>query len=382
MSLFNNTEKWRKCCYAFVPIFGSIVLIERYGRVIASIFLPFAVAYLVAKLLHTPCECMIERTHLSRRVVGVFTVLLFYAALSCILFALAARLVREAAFLSDMVGAAADEGTTKIAQMKHALLSRLPPSLASYVKPENVSELVTSFWQSIAAFTVGQIKAFAVSVPKSIVGIGVTILASCYFAVEPHGAERFILRRLPEKPRGIFVELKSQVAEIGGKYFRAYSTLAAITFCELLAGLLPLVREYALIAALTITLVDVLPVFGTGTILLPWAGIEWLRGNVGRGITLILLYVVITVVRQWAEPKILGAFIGISPPTALLCMYAGGKLFGIVGLFAVPFAAVIVKGMQERGTIRLYRELPKTPKERMDETREKYKRYRKERKRK
>lgn len=377
MSIFNNTEKMRKLFYVFVPLWGSLLLLSRYGKTILSILLPFIAAYIVSKILRNPTEWLTRHWHLPRKVVAFFTVLFFYAAIGCLLVFLVIRLAREAAVLSDRLCSVVNDGALRIAELKDKILRALPSSLAVYAKNESASDALAVLLKNAAASMARYAKNFAVSLPRLVLGTGVTVLASCYFTGAPYGTEERYLRRLPEKARNFFVDFQEQASKIGGKYLRAYGTLAVLTFCELFACFLPLIREYALLAAVAVTLVDILPVFGTGTVLLPWVAIEWIHGDGKRGVALLLIYVFVSAVRQWAEPKILGAFMGISPPIALFCMYAGGKLFGFVGLFLVPFAAVVVKGMQDCGSMPSHGQNIKTPKEKIGEAREKYKRYRK-----
>lgn len=377
MSIFNNTEKMRKLFYVFVPLWGSLLLLSRYGKTIFSILLPFIAAYIVSKILRNPTEWLTRHWHLPRKVVAFFTVLFFYAAIGCLLVFLVIRLAREAAVLSDRLCSVVNDSALRIAELKDEILRALPRSLAVYTKNKSASDALAALLKNGAASMTHYAKNFVVSLPRLVLGTGVTVLASCYFTAATYGTEERYLRRLPEKARNFFVDFQEQAAKIGGKYLRAYGTLAVLTFCELFACFLPLIREYALLAAVAVTLVDILPVFGTGTVLLPWAAIEWINGDGKRGVALLLIYVFVSAVRQWAEPKILGAFMGISPPIALFCMYAGGKLFGFVGLFLVPFAAVVVKEMQDCESMPTHGQNIKTPKEKIGEAREKYKRYRK-----
>ena len=113
------------------------------------------------------------------------------------------------------------------------------------------------------------------------------------------------------------------------KYLKAYLIIALITFAELSVGLVILRVRSALIVAAIIAIADALPVIGAGAALIPWAAVSLLRGDYYRGIGLAIVYVVVLIVRQFVEPKVLGGVSGLHPLAALAAMYCGLKLFGV-----------------------------------------------------
>ena len=116
----------------------------------------------------------------------------------------------------------------------------------------------------------------------------------------------------------------------------------AITFTELLIGFIVLRIKYAPLLAALIAVIDILPVLGTGTVLVPWAAGELLLGNTAAGMGLAVLYGTITLVRNFAEPKIIGKQIGINPIFTLIAMFVGIKLLGIAGIFILPVTLIVV----------------------------------------
>ena len=115
-----------------------------------------------------------------------------------------------------------------------------------------------------------------------------------------------------------------------------------ITFIVMLVGLVILRRPYALLLAFIIALLDCLPVIGVGTILLPWSLYELIFGERYIGIGLVVLFILYEIVRQFAEPRIVGKNLGIHPIITLVLIYVGYSLFGIVGLLFVPIATVLI----------------------------------------
>lgn len=109
-----------------------------------------------------------------------------------------------------------------------------------------------------------------------------------------------------------------------------------------------------LIAAL-IAIIDILPILGTGGILLPWAIISIITGNIGLAIGLVSLYLLILIIRQVLEPKIVGNQIGLHPIVTLICMFVGAQLLGFIGLFLLPILVTILKKMNDEGVIRIFK---------------------------
>ena len=128
-----------------------------------------------------------------------------------------------------------------------------------------------------------------------------------------------------------------------------------ITFFELYLGVSLLKIPAAPILALLVAVVDILPVLGTGTVLIPWGLVLLILGNTFLGVGILVLYLVITVVRQTLEPKIIGSQVGLHPIVTLLCIYAGAQLIGVVGIFAFPVIATVIKKLNDEGTIHVIR---------------------------
>ena len=128
-----------------------------------------------------------------------------------------------------------------------------------------------------------------------------------------------------------------------------------VTFLILTAGFFFLRVEYALLFALLITIIDALPVFGTGTVLIPWSMAQFLRGDTRCGVGLLLLYAVAALTRQALEPRLVGKQVGLNPVLTLLALYTGYRLLGVGGMIVFPIAAMLFKqlwdhsGLQPEG---------------------------------
>ena len=141
---------------------------------------------------------------------------------------------------------------------------------------------------------------------------------------------------------------------------RAYGLIMFITFCELFLGLSILNltgimnNSYVVIIAVAIAIFDILPVAGSGGILIPWAVISLVLGNFSQAIGLIVIYIIISIIRQYIEPKIVGSSLGVHPIVTLAGLYFGLKLFGFLGMFIVPITIMAIKAFNDAGRIHLY----------------------------
>ena len=120
------------------------------------------------------------------------------------------------------------------------------------------------------------------------------------------------------------------------RFFKAYLSLLGITFLALAVGYFIVGVDYPLLAALLTSLVDILPVFGVGTVLLPWSAVMLVSGETGKGIGLAVLFLIIYAMRQVIEPRIVGKNAGVHPLLVLLFVFLGLQLFGVVGMIAAP----------------------------------------------
>ena len=138
------------------------------------------------------------------------------------------------------------------------------------------------------------------------------------------------------------------------QYIRSYALILSITFAEIYLGLWILGVKRPFIIAMLIAVFDILPAVGTGGIIIPWGIIAIALGDFFLGIGLLALYLIVTVVRNTLEPKIVGEQVGLHPVATLMAMFLGSKIMGIVGLFGFPIALVILTKLNDSGKIKLF----------------------------
>ena len=124
---------------------------------------------------------------------------------------------------------------------------------------------------------------------------------------------------------------------------------------ELSLGFSILSIPNAILLGVVVAIVDIMPILGTGAILIPWSIIGFVLGNTKIGVGMLIMYLIITAVRQALEPRVVGQQIGLHPVVTLICMFVGVQLLGIIGLFMFPIIVTILKKMNDEGTIHLFK---------------------------
>ncbi|MHC1693823.1 MAG: sporulation integral membrane protein YtvI [Eubacteriales bacterium] len=329
--------------------------------------LPFIIAYLIASIIQPPVSLLSKRTRMPRKL-STFIVLLFVF----ILLGLAATFIIQRAvyelnniyqMLKDYTAGMPTVGEymTKLSEWAEDIFKNIPffkdttfaqiLEQASSTFSDALNKILTSIVNQIPNVITSIIKL----VPTSLVFVILLIVSTFYISLDYRTINRFIMAQIPERAHNWLREIKEVFFSTIWKYLKAYSVIIFITYCELVIGFLIIGVDYAFTLSILIALVDVLPILGTGTILIPWGIITLLQGNMFAGMALLILYAVITVMRQIIEPKIVGQSIGLYPVLTLISMYLGFSLLGVFGMFLFPIVIIILKTLNETGKIRLWK---------------------------
>jgi sporulation integral membrane protein YtvI len=319
------------------------------------IFLPFLIGIVFGSAVKKPADLIAKKTGMHTGFWGVvfYLLLLFFICLGA--FFAVDRLLGELLKLAESLGGGEGtlgEGIEKIADYLSNATEKLPfiKDIRSNSKNEELWETIDSTieasvkkWITEFASYVPKIAARTVSfLPDFFVSLAVSVISGFFFASGGVDLSAFE-RLLPEKAQRIYRDFKMRFVEAAKKWFRAYMLIMGMTFLELFIGFSVLGVKYSFLCALVGAFIDILPVFGVGTLLVPWAALMLLTGNQFLGVGLLVLWAIISVVRQFTEPKIVGKSLGISPVLTLLATYAGLRLFGVPGMIGAPALVVFIK---------------------------------------
>jgi sporulation integral membrane protein YtvI len=206
-----------------------------------------------------------------------------------------------------------------------------------------VGDAVAGAVSSLSAALPSAAVALVREIPSALLFVVVLLIAAYYFSSDGGALWESVKVVLPDSWQRRLPAVARKLKKSLAGYIKAYFLLMLLTFSEMLLGLSVLGVEYAFIMAIVISVVDILPILGTGTVLVPWAIFAFLTSNTPLGVGLLILYAVTLVIRQFAEPKIVGGAIGVHPLATLASVYLGLKFLGFAGIFAGPILALILR---------------------------------------
>ena len=237
------------------------------------------------------------------------------------------------------------------------IATRFAPDTADFI-----SKMSNTFTDELASFlgefskkSVNAVTSHLTQLPMYLIALVFSVMSSVFISLNYPDVKAFIVRQFPEKGQAMLQFLHSFVKGKILKVLKAYMLIMLITFAENAIGLSILGAEHAIAIAAIIAICDILPILGSGTILIPWGVIKLCSGDLFMGIGLLIMYVVIMIVRNAIEPKIVGTQIGLHPIVTITAMYAGLKIFGFVGFFLAPITVLFLIQLNNEGYIKLWK---------------------------
>ena len=337
--------------YALI-IAGIVYLVFKYA---IFVVMPFLLGFAVAALINPIVRFLSRRYDLKRRPAGILLLLLFYATIGMLI---TIGVVRLTVFFGEVSGELPDlyrdrlePALNKLFGYINSFADRLYAIFGgeSQVLSERLGGIFTSIKSSlgdtisdISVKALTRLSSAAAAIPGIIIELLFAVISSFFFTVDYENILSLAKRLLPKRTVDLLCRLRGRVFKVAGKYLRSYALILLITFGELSLGLVLLGVDNAVLIALCIALFDILPVAGTGGIMIPWAILSLIGGDWGFAVGLVVIWAVITIVRNIIEPKIVGRQVGLHPLLALIAMFVGTKLFGIIGLFLLPLTLAIV----------------------------------------
>lgn len=357
----DKVESRRKFIINFTYVlimFGLSILLVRYAL---PALLPFIIAFIVAVILKPVVKFVSDKCHLNRKAAALIIALIFYATIGVVFLILVIQLIK---YLGSVVQDLPDffyqsviptfrSVTGALSSLVENLDVELPFSFS-----ESIDKIIGALGTTVANFSgtaFSKLANLATSVPSLLISILITIIATVFILMDYDVMKAFFIRQLPENVSEVIHHVTSHLGKVLKKYILSYALIMFITFLELFLGLKIIgVGNTILIAAL-IAVFDILPVVGSGTILMPWAIVCLITGSFGRAIGLVIVWAVISVIRNIIEPKIIGSSVGVHPLATLFAMLAGNFVYGGIGILLVPVALALCQSLNNAGIIRMFR---------------------------
>ncbi len=381
----NTVEKRRNFIIDTVYFAFLIGLFYLFMKYAFGICFPFILAVFVAALLQRPVNWFVKKLRGGRGIISALLVLFCFLFLGTVVILLLSKLFSEVKGLFDYLLIKLENAPLFIEQVQDWIetgLTFLPVGIRNTVSkyigdflsgilgtaPEAVAESaaveVSSTDWSWLASPLSAVWGTAKQIPMIAVGIIVAIVSCCFMTSDYRTLCDMVLTQAGEKNAVKLLKAKKILFSTLAKMGKAYAILIGITFSEMLIGLSFLkfigVYENGYIFAISLVtaIVDILPVLGTGTILIPWGVWSLLTGKIGFGIGILVLYAIITVIRQVVEPKLVAAQLGLPPFITIMAMYIGTQLFGFIGLLLMPITVMLIKVLNDEGVINILKRKP------------------------
>lgn len=339
----------RKYIRIFLNIAVPIAIIYAvcvWGVRLLLFFMPFVIGWIVAMIANPPVRFLEKRLKIVRKHGSAVLIVGVLALVILGLYSLTTFLMREMnSFLKALPGLFQTMQQDVAAALSNisSLLSFLPDGIVSAFEQaaDSMGTYVGEFVQNYAASAGG---AVARSLPDAFINVLFVLISSYMFLAEHDRILTAVRKRMPDAVIKYVGFLKRDIRTVIGGYFMAQFKIMFVVAVILFAGLLVLQVRYSFLIAIGIALLDFLPMFGTGTALIPWAAVKLITGEYAYAIGLLLLYVLTQVIRQIIQPKIVGDSMGLPPLTTLILLFLGFKFRGIAGMIlAVPIGMVVIK---------------------------------------
>ena len=380
-----DVERKRKAIintvYYGMLILGAALAI-RFGL---GLFLPIILAFIFAALLQRPKNYLVKKTFLKKGAAAVLCVFFGISLVALLISLVGVRVAGEIKGFIDYIIIRLqdiDSLVTAIETAVYSFIARLPDFIEGTLKestealftgireylagqtaevPEQIGSLSGVFSLSWITKPLSGVVSTASKVPSFLIAFLVSVITTCFMTADYDVITDFINAQLSEKRRDDFVRAKTLLKSSLGKMGKAYLLIMLVTFSEMLIGLSVLKllgifnSSYIVIISVATAVVDIIPVLGTGTVLIPWAIVCLIMGNYPMAIGLGILYGVITVIRQVVEPKLVAGQLGLPPFVTISAIYIGLKTMGVLGMFIAPVMVIMLKLLNDEGIIHLWK---------------------------
>ena len=307
------------------------------------ILLPFLLAIIVAAILKSPINFLESKLNLKRGFVSFTTVtivlLIILSSVGLLFYSVYDWLSETLEYLPKLLPALTkftENATNSIAILGESL----PESFESTLK-----QLPGKIIEGVTDWITGALSSFAKGIPDGFLTIIITILSSYLITRDYNKLGAFFKSAVPTKIYDNIIKTKKLFFAKTVGIIKGYTIITLLTFVQLYIGLEFLNVNHASAIAAVTAIVDLLPILGVGAVLVPWAVISFIVGDVLQGVGLLILYSVVTVIHNIIAPKIVANQIKLDALTVLASMYIGYSLVGFGGLIFAPLITSVARDL-------------------------------------
>lgn len=349
MSFFNKSAETLRhhlllCLIALVLLLIGVVLYQYYPTILGDVFgflgivvFPFAFAWIAAIFTRPMVNWLHLKLHFPKTLAVLVTMLVCLAVFGGLITALVLVVIDVVGDLRIYFSDQNNSVSLLITQIQE-IYNRLN---MDFEQLQQWFVRIGEAASGLASQGFGYAVDFVKATPTALLLILVTVVAIFYWCRDEEKIKRVLAAPFPKRKRALFLDAYDTVSDVIGNYLRAQLLLVTVSITVCLVGLMILRVPNAIPMGLLAGGLDVIPMLGPGTVLVPWAIWCLLTGNFFRGIGLAIIFGAVILIRNLIEPKILGDRIGLHPLAALASLFVGMKLFGVVGLIIGPISVAV-----------------------------------------
>lgn len=338
-----------------------IILVLIYFVIAKSIvfLLPFIIGWLISIIIEPMVRLLNKKFKIYRGVSSFISIITFVVIGGLLISSLGGLLISELTKLSDKfpdITLRTKDFITYLDEIFQSFYISIFPNVAN-----SISDTLYNFLNSLAKY-IGVLATSSINVvtaiPNFLLFVLFTLLSAFFISKDKEKIYKFIRVRIPDKiykSKKLKILKEDLILALLG-YLKAQLILMTITFIQSAIGLTLIGVNYAILIAFIISFVDALPVLGSGSIYIPWIIVKLLTKDYNTAIFLLVLYLIITIVRQTLEPKILSSQIGLYPLVTLISIYLGIRIFGFIGIILGPIIVISVLALQKVGVLPTWKE--------------------------
>lgn len=328
-----------------------IVIGVYIGSKLAIFYIPFLIAFVISLIIEPAIRYLMKKTNFSRRMSAIIIFLIVFSIIIGSVTWGIVSLISESTNLLQTLNLYIDRAYVQIqdaiGKMNITKIS-ISSNLSNLVQDTSTDILfkISSWLTEILTKLINVIT----SIPTIAIYTVITILSLYFICTDRIYILDLMEHHMPSKwIQKIAIHIKEISKNLGG-YLKAVGILILVTFIISVVGLYILKFvgmniKYPLLIALAIVFVDAMPILGSGTVMIPWAILSALNGDLKLGISITVLWIIMSVVRQILEPKVVSGKIGIHPIFTLIAMYTGFKVIGFMGMLVGPIVLIILKSI-------------------------------------
>ncbi|MDF2538348.1 MAG: hypothetical protein K0S76_1369 [Herbinix sp.] len=332
----------------FILATGAVLFVLFLLPELLKFFMPFVIGWIVAMIANPLVRFLEKKVKMLRKHSSAIIIVAVIASIVGLAYLLISLLIKEIVqLINDLptITNEVGEQLNKVSEQIRQLSLKLPSSVQGIIDnlTGKVGEIVINFVNGIDPPTMSTAGNFARGIAEIFLMLIVVILSAYFFTVSRDELVAGLKKYMPASVTNVWHLIYDNFKTAFGGYFKAQFKIMLVLTVIMFVAFEILGVGYSFLLALGIAFLDLLPVFGTGAILWPWAIIEMVTGNYVRAIGLVVVYLICQILKQILQPKMVGDSIGISPLETLVFMFIGYRFYSVLGMIlGIPIGMVCV----------------------------------------